>query len=144
MGYSTMTGSPTARVDAQRLYEDLRVLLYQPFRRAFLRRTGREGLTDTPSAAIESVTSAFLLKRPETRRKVQKIIDRHVGKDARPGSPSHQVYAPEMVKRMAVSIGREAWKRRYDGPIQAELNVQSSEVTLHQIRPPDAPIHSLA
>jgi len=137
-----MTSSPMATVDPRRLYEDLRSLLYEPLRRAFLRQTGREEPTDTPSATVETIATAFLIKRPETRRKVQRIIDRHVGEDVRPGSPSHRVYIPEMVKRMALSIGREAWMHRYDGPIQAELNVQSSRVTLHQIRSPDAPIHA--
>jgi len=137
-----MIPSPTATVDAQRLYEDLRVLLYEPLRRALLRRSGWGESTDTTSAAVETIASTLLLKRPETRRKVQKIIDRHIGEDTRTGSPSHRVYAPEMVKRMALSIGREAWKRRYDGPIEAELNVQSSEVTLHQIRHPDAPVRA--
>ncbi len=131
-----MSGSRMVRVDAQRLYEDLRALLFEPFRRAFLRRTGREEPTNMPSTAVETVANNFLLKRPETRRKVQEIIDRHVGEDARPGSPTHRVYAPGMVKRMAISIGREAWVRRYDGPIQVELKVQSSKVTFHRIQPP--------
>ncbi len=139
-----MTGSPMVTVDAQRLYEDLRSLLYERFRRAFLRRTGREEPTGTPSAVVEAVADNFLLKQPETRREVQEIIDHHVGEDARPGSPTHRVYAPGMVKRMAISIGREAWAFRYDGPIQMELKVQSSRVTLHKIRPPNAPIHSSA
>jgi hypothetical protein len=138
-----MTGFPTSTVDAQRLYKNLRSLLYERFRHAFLRRTGREEPTDTTSAAVETIASALLLKRPETRRKVQKIIDRHVGEDARTGSSSYRVYAPEMVKRMALSIGREAWKRRHDGPIRIELKVKSSTVSLHKIRPPNGPIHPL-
>ena len=143
-GFPDMTGPPMATVDAQRLYEDLRSLLYQRFRQAFLRRTGRGESAGTPSVAVETVASNLLLKRPETRRKVQEIIDCHVGEGARPGSPSHRVYVPEMVKRMALSIGREAWKRRYDGLIQAELKVTSSTVFLYKIRSPNAPIYSSA
>ncbi len=131
-----MTGLPMVTVDAQRLYEDLRALLFEPFRHALLRRSGWGESTSTPSTVVEAVAGDLLLKRPETRRKVQKIIDRHVRENARLGSPTHRVYAPEMVKRMAFSIGREAWTRRYDGPIQMELKVHSSKVTLHRIQPP--------
>lgn len=136
-----MIDSSMLEVDTRRLFEDLRALLYERFRGAFLRRERRED-SPTPNAAIESVTRHFLLERPETRAGVQKIIGRHVGEDAlhgpqgRYGPRGHHVYTPEMVKKMAFSIGREAWRRRYEGPLQVELKVQSSRVSLHQIRPP--------
>ena len=139
-GFPDMDGSPMATVNTQRLYEDLRSLLYEPFRHAFLRRTGWGKSPGTPGATAETIANNLLLKRPETRRNVQEIIDRHVGEAARPGSPSCRIYVPEMVKRMALSIGREARERRYDGPIEVELTVRSSTVSLHKIRPPNAPI----
>lgn len=122
-------------VDTRRLFEDLRALLYERFRGAFLRRERRED-SPTPNAAIEAATRHFLLERPETRHEIQKAVGEHATESQTTQPGVYSVYVPEMVKKMAFSIGREAWRRRYDGPLQVELKVQSSRVSLHQIRPP--------
>jgi len=135
-----MSSSPMVTVDTRRLYEDLRSLLYQPFRSAFLNRE-RKGDATRPSTAIEAATRHFLFELPETRREIQKSVDEHMIETRTPRSRPHNVYAPELLKSIAYDIGREAWTHRYDGPVQMELNVQSSRVTLHQICPPNAPIY---
>jgi len=136
-----MNGSQMATVDAQRLYTDLRSLLYQPFRNAFLRRE-REEKNVRPSSVIELVAHLFLFELPDTRSEIQKVVDEHTIESRTLPSRPYNVYAPELLKSLVHDIGREAWKRRYDGPVRMELEVQSSRVTLHQIQPPNAPIHS--
>jgi hypothetical protein len=136
-----MTGSTMVTVDVQRLNEDLRALLYERFRRAFLRRRTKKNVR--PSSVIESVAHLFLFEVEDTRREIQKIIGEHVAQDRTLCSPAHNVYAPELLKSLVYDIGREAWAHRYNGPIQAELNVQSSQVTLHKIRSPNGKVHAL-
>ncbi|MCS4190708.1 hypothetical protein GGP51_002191 [Salinibacter ruber] len=122
------------QVDVQRLHEDLRALLQERFRSAFLNRE-RRGNT-RPSEAIEAATQHFLFELPETRREIQKIVSKHTNEDQAARPHIRTVYAPELLKRLAYDIGREAWSRRYDGRVQIELKIQESEVSLHQIRPP--------
>jgi hypothetical protein len=130
-----MTGPPMVHVDAERLYKDLRALLYERFRNAFLDRE-RRGDTTPPSRAIEAAAQHFLFDRPDTRREIQKALNKHVTESRASGSGSFAVYAPELLKSLVYDIGREARAHRYDGRVQAELKVQSSRVFLHQIRPP--------
>lgn len=130
-----MTSSPTVHVDVQRLYEDLRTLLYERFRCTFLNR-GRRGGPTPPSTVIEAATRHFLFDRPDTRREIQEVVDEHTIEGPVPRSQVHHVYAPELMKSLVYDIGREARVHRYDGPVQAELKVKESTVSLHQIRPP--------
>lgn len=117
-----------------RMREDLRALLYEAFRSAFLHRLAHgDKYTGTPNTMIESVANVFLAELPHTRREISKIIDRHAIEGIRLRSPTHSDYTPAVLKRMVVGIGREAWKHRYDGPLEAELKVQESQVTLYQI-----------
>jgi hypothetical protein len=122
------------QVDVQRLHEDLRALLQERFRSAFLNREQRGNTR--PSEAIEAATQHFLFELPETRREIQKIVSKHTNEDQAARPHIRTVYAPELLKRLAYDIGREAWSRRYDGRVQIELKIQESEVSLHQIRPP--------
>lgn len=135
-----MTAPTMVQVDVQRLYEDLRALLQERFRSAFLNRR-RRGHSTRPSEAIEAATRHFLFELPETRRRIQKIVNEHTTEDQAARPHIRTVYAPELLKRLTYDIGREAWSCRYTGPVQIELNVQESDVSLHQIRHPDAPIH---
>lgn len=130
-----MTGSPMVQVDVHRLHEDLRALLYEPLRSAFLNRR-RRGHPTSPSKAIEAATCHFLFELPKTRDEAQKIVSKHAtdGQAARSGV--HTVYAPELLKSLVLDIGREAWSCRYTGPVQIELRVQETEVSLNQIRTP--------
>ncbi|MCS3856478.1 hypothetical protein GGP78_003181 [Salinibacter ruber] len=134
-----MTAPTMVQVDVQRLYEDLRALLQERFRSVFLNRR-RRGHSTRASEAIEAATKHFLFELPETRREIQKIVSKHTNEDQAARPHIRTVYAPELLKRLAHDIGREAWSRRYDGRVQIELKIQSSRVTLHQIQPPDASI----
>ena len=127
------------QVDVQRLYGDLRPLLYERFRSAFLKHERR--VNTRPSEAIEAATQHLLFELPETRREIQQAVNKHTTQDGTPRSRVHNVYAPELLKELVFDIGREAWARRYDGRVQIELKIQSSRVSLHQIQHPDAPIH---
>ncbi|MCS3782685.1 hypothetical protein [Salinibacter ruber] len=130
-----MTGSSMVQVDVQRLYEDLRDLLYERFRSAFLNRE-RKGEPTRPSEAIEAATRHFLFELPETRREIQQAVNKHTTQDGTPHSQVYNVYAPELLKELVLDIGQVAWSHRYDGRVQIELKIQESEVSLHQIRPP--------
>ncbi|MCS4059951.1 hypothetical protein GGP94_001976 [Salinibacter ruber] len=123
------------QVDVQRLHEDLRALLQERFRSAFLNRR-RRGHSTRPSEAIEAATQHFLFELSETRHEIQKIVSKHTNEDQAARPHIRTVYAPELLKRLAYDIGREAWSCRYDGRVQIELKIQESEVSLHQIRPP--------
>jgi hypothetical protein len=126
-------------VDTRRLLEDLRNLLYEPFRSAFLRREScgkhpdRKHL-DMPSATIEAVASSLLFDRMRSR--IGAVVSRNVLETARPAPSTYSVYAPELLKALILDIGREAWARRYDGPLEAELKVRETEVSLHRMRHP--------
>jgi hypothetical protein len=134
-----MTVPPMTKVNTRGLFEDLRGLLQERFRRVFLRRDRKANPT-RPSEAIEAATRHFLFELPETRRGIQKIVSEHVTKGRKTRLQTHTVYAPELLKELIRDIGREAWTRRYDGPLEIELKVRTSQVSLYQIRHPDAPI----
>jgi hypothetical protein len=124
-------------VDTRGLYEDLRALLRERFRRVFLKRDRKANPT-RPSEAIEAATRHFLFELPETRRKIQKALCQHATERPTTSPRTCAVYAPEMLKALVLDIGREAWTRRYDGPLEIELKIQESKISLHQIRSPNS------
>lgn len=136
-----MTNMPMVQVDVQRLYEDLRALLHQRFRVAFLERDWSPSPT-RPSITIEAATRHFLHELPDTRREIQKIVGEHVTEGRKTRPQTRAVYVPELLKELVRDIGREAWARRYDGRVQIELKVQPSQFSLHQIRHLDATVHA--
>lgn len=133
-----MTDEAFRAVDTQKIFTDLKNLLFEPFRSAFLYRLAHGNkYSDHPTVMIESVSRSFRQEISYTKREIQNIIDRHVVNSESLRSPMHKHYSPELIKDLIDDIGREAWKKRYDGPAEVELKVRESSVQLCQIRHPD-------
>lgn len=133
-----MTDNTEVVMDTQQVFSDLKELLFEPFRSAFLHRLAHGSkYSDHPTVMIESVSRSFRQEISYTKREIQNIIDRHVVNSRSLRSPTHQSYAPEVVKELIDDIGREAWEKRYHGPAEVELKVRASSVQLYQIRHPD-------
>jgi len=134
-----MNDSVMVTMNTKRLFEDLRSLLYEPFRAALLYREYEERYSDDPRVMVESISEVLFHDMPGLQEEVGKVIDEHVNENDEPElrSPRHNVYAPEMAKEMIREIGMEAWRTRHAGPIEAEFKIQRSTVSLHRIRHPD-------